>query len=186
MSIRWWWGPLCTRPKHFNVGIFIVLAHWNNSPRIDMLPHSDTLGNKNTDWSINVNVSLNDEWPTTIIINTIQKEDRFVVGTSGQNSLCSEFVNCIVTKFVQQFHPSKIKHFTWYTTSNGPRYQNTELLRASIGGGYGCPIDWEVSGYDTESITVDTLLTMGYGHPLDFVSYVPYNFYSFYICHICY
>ena len=23
--------------------IFIVLAHWNNSPRIDMLPHSDTL-----------------------------------------------------------------------------------------------------------------------------------------------
>ena len=23
--------------------IFIVLAHWNNSPRIDMSPHSDTL-----------------------------------------------------------------------------------------------------------------------------------------------
>ena len=23
--------------------IFIVLVHWNNSPRIDMLPHSDTL-----------------------------------------------------------------------------------------------------------------------------------------------
>jgi hypothetical protein len=23
--------------------IFIVLAHWNNIPRIDMLPHSDTL-----------------------------------------------------------------------------------------------------------------------------------------------
>jgi len=23
--------------------IFIVLAHWNNSPRIDMLPHSNTL-----------------------------------------------------------------------------------------------------------------------------------------------
>ena len=25
----------------FNV--FLVLAHWNNSPRVDMLPHSDTL-----------------------------------------------------------------------------------------------------------------------------------------------
>jgi hypothetical protein len=23
--------------------IFIVLAHWNNSPRVDMSPHSDTL-----------------------------------------------------------------------------------------------------------------------------------------------
>jgi hypothetical protein len=23
--------------------IFIVLIHWNNSPRIDMSPHSDTL-----------------------------------------------------------------------------------------------------------------------------------------------
>jgi hypothetical protein len=24
-------------------GIFIVLSHWNNSPRIDMSPHPDTL-----------------------------------------------------------------------------------------------------------------------------------------------
>jgi hypothetical protein len=23
--------------------IFIVLAHWNNSPQVDMLPHADTL-----------------------------------------------------------------------------------------------------------------------------------------------
>jgi dihydrofolate reductase len=35
-SMRWWWDPLYS-------WIFIVLAHWNNSPRIDMLPHSDTL-----------------------------------------------------------------------------------------------------------------------------------------------
>jgi hypothetical protein len=39
--MRWWWGPLCTRPTLS--WIFIVLAHWNNSLRIDMLPHSDTL-----------------------------------------------------------------------------------------------------------------------------------------------
>jgi hypothetical protein len=29
-SMRWWWGPLCTRPTHWVV-FFIVLAHWNNS-----------------------------------------------------------------------------------------------------------------------------------------------------------
>ena len=39
---RWWWDPLCTRPTRL-VGSFIELAHWNNSPQIDMLPHSDTL-----------------------------------------------------------------------------------------------------------------------------------------------
>ena len=31
--MRWWWGPLCSS----------ALAHWNNSPRIDMSRHSDTL-----------------------------------------------------------------------------------------------------------------------------------------------
>ena len=41
-SMEWWWGPLCTRPTHL-VGFFIVLAHWNNSPRVDMSLHSDTL-----------------------------------------------------------------------------------------------------------------------------------------------
>jgi hypothetical protein len=30
--MRWWWGPLCSRP-----------THWNNSPRIDMSLHSNTL-----------------------------------------------------------------------------------------------------------------------------------------------
>ena len=40
--MRWWWGPLCTRPTPL-VGFFIVLAHWNNSPRVDMSPHLDTL-----------------------------------------------------------------------------------------------------------------------------------------------
>ena len=37
--MRWWWDPLCTRLSW----ICIVLAHWNNSWRIDMSPHSDTL-----------------------------------------------------------------------------------------------------------------------------------------------
>jgi hypothetical protein len=41
-SMRWWWGPLCSRPTHW-VWIFIVLAHWYNSPRVDMSLHSDTL-----------------------------------------------------------------------------------------------------------------------------------------------
>ena len=40
-SVRRWWGPLCTRPTRW-VGS-LVLAHWNNSPRVDMSLHSDTL-----------------------------------------------------------------------------------------------------------------------------------------------
>jgi hypothetical protein len=39
--MKWWWGPLCTRPTLS--WILIVLAHWNNSLRIDMSLHSDTL-----------------------------------------------------------------------------------------------------------------------------------------------
>ena len=39
--MRWWSGPLCTNT--FSCWIFIVLAHWYNSPRIYMSPHSDTL-----------------------------------------------------------------------------------------------------------------------------------------------
>ena len=39
--MRWWWGLLCTKPTLSL--IFIALAHWNNSLRIDMLPHSDKL-----------------------------------------------------------------------------------------------------------------------------------------------
>ena len=41
-SRRWWWCPLCTRLTHL-CGCFIALAHWNNSPQIDILPHSDIL-----------------------------------------------------------------------------------------------------------------------------------------------
>ena len=41
-SMRWWWGLFCTRTKCL-VGFFIVLAHWNNSPQIDMSRHSDAL-----------------------------------------------------------------------------------------------------------------------------------------------
>jgi hypothetical protein len=41
-SMRWWWGPLCTRSTGLDK-FCIVLVHWNNSPRIDMSPYSDTL-----------------------------------------------------------------------------------------------------------------------------------------------
>jgi len=41
--MRWWWVLLCTRPTLLVYYFFIVLAHWNNSPRIDMSPHLDTL-----------------------------------------------------------------------------------------------------------------------------------------------
>ena len=41
-AMSWWWGPVCTRPTPL-VWFLIVLAHRNNSPPIDMLPHSDTL-----------------------------------------------------------------------------------------------------------------------------------------------
>jgi len=39
---RWLCCPLCTRPTRL-LGIFRVLVHWNNSPRIDISRHSDTL-----------------------------------------------------------------------------------------------------------------------------------------------
>ena len=34
---------VCFVPDHTLCCIFIVLAHWNNSPRVDMTLHSDTL-----------------------------------------------------------------------------------------------------------------------------------------------
>ena len=43
--MRWWWrwwGPLCTK-TNMHSWIFIVLAHWNNCPRINMPPNLDTL-----------------------------------------------------------------------------------------------------------------------------------------------
>ena len=40
ISMRWW-CPLCTRPTLLSQIFFIV--NWNNSPLIDMSPHSDTL-----------------------------------------------------------------------------------------------------------------------------------------------
>ena len=42
ISMRLWWGLLYTRPTRL-VGFLLVIAHWNNSLRIDMSPHSDTL-----------------------------------------------------------------------------------------------------------------------------------------------
>ena len=41
-SMRWWWDPLCTNQTNTLSWIFIVVAYWNNSPRIDMLSQSDT------------------------------------------------------------------------------------------------------------------------------------------------
>jgi hypothetical protein len=34
--------------------IFILLAHWNNSPRVAMSPHSDTLANQSLLFLLNV------------------------------------------------------------------------------------------------------------------------------------
>jgi hypothetical protein len=37
--IRWWW-PLCTKPTHL---MFIELAYWNNTWRVNMSLYSETL-----------------------------------------------------------------------------------------------------------------------------------------------
>ena len=36
-SMRWWWCLLCSRPTH------LVLTNCDNSPQVNMSPHSDTL-----------------------------------------------------------------------------------------------------------------------------------------------
>jgi hypothetical protein len=41
----WWWCLLCTRQILLSSVFFIVLAQWNNIPRVDNLLHSDTLWN---------------------------------------------------------------------------------------------------------------------------------------------
>jgi hypothetical protein len=41
-AMRWWWGSFCNRQTRL-IGFFLVLAHWNNSPQIDMSHHSDTI-----------------------------------------------------------------------------------------------------------------------------------------------
>ena len=46
VNFQWdWWGdPLLPRPTQLDWFFFLImLAHWNNSLRIDMPPHSDTL-----------------------------------------------------------------------------------------------------------------------------------------------
>ena len=57
----WWWGPLCTRPTSL-VGFFIELAHWNNSPWVNMSPHLDTLfwfrANQTCSFSLLINAFL--------------------------------------------------------------------------------------------------------------------------------
>ena len=47
-SMRWWWSPICTRPTCW-FG-FLVLAHWNNSPPLDIELHSDTLFWSGANW----------------------------------------------------------------------------------------------------------------------------------------
>ena len=39
----WWWSPLCTRLTRLACFYSIVLVHWNNCPRMDLSPYSDTL-----------------------------------------------------------------------------------------------------------------------------------------------
>ena len=58
--MKWWWGPLCTRPTCL-IGSFIVLDHWHNSPQINMSPYSDTLScySESTNlWSFSLMLSL--------------------------------------------------------------------------------------------------------------------------------
>ena len=43
-SVKWWWLPLCTLYLTNVLNwIFIELAHWNNSPKVDMSLYTDTL-----------------------------------------------------------------------------------------------------------------------------------------------
>ena len=42
VTMRWWSGPFLYKTNTLN-WIFIVLAPWSNSPRMDMSPASDTL-----------------------------------------------------------------------------------------------------------------------------------------------
>lgn len=44
--------------------------------------------------NINVNMSIKDEWPVTVIINTVEGEDSICCGC--YISCCSQFVDCIV------------------------------------------------------------------------------------------
>ena len=41
-AMKWWWCPLRTIDTNRFYWIFIVLAHWNNSPWVDIFHHSDT------------------------------------------------------------------------------------------------------------------------------------------------
>jgi hypothetical protein len=43
LSMRWRGGLICTRSNCLVESIYTVLAHWNNSSRIDMSSDSDTL-----------------------------------------------------------------------------------------------------------------------------------------------
>jgi hypothetical protein len=39
--MRWWWGPLCSRPTGW-AGFFTVLPHWNNISRVVLSLHIRT------------------------------------------------------------------------------------------------------------------------------------------------
>ena len=80
-SIRWWCGPLCTRLTCL-VGFCIVLTHWNNSPRIDMSPHSDT-------WS----------WLVLLLLNAaciVEKQECWYL-------MSSYYITCFVTIRIFEF-----------------------------------------------------------------------------------
>jgi hypothetical protein len=106
-SMRWWWVSLCTRPTRW-IGFLLVLAHWNNSPRVDMslqpvfalslwfdptgvrtheLPYIiDAVHSRYDTLTINNTCSLTFTWfPTKILHCDKQSASRHVAPTS----LCS-------------------------------------------------------------------------------------------------
>ena len=59
-----WWVLLYTRPAH------LVLAHWNNSPWIDMPPHSGTLSLANQSFVWPTIYPTQDQHPNHYIADT--------------------------------------------------------------------------------------------------------------------
>ena len=62
-----WWGPLLCWTNTLSL-IFIVLAQWNNSPRIDMSPQSDTY--PNSVWALS---------PECCVLNGKVTNNNFIV-----------------------------------------------------------------------------------------------------------
>ena len=68
-SMRWLWFPFYTRPTRC-VG-FLVLAHWNNSPCVNMSLHSNTLSRFQVNKSLLflLNVACGEATNTNLIVS---------------------------------------------------------------------------------------------------------------------